>query len=104
MAAASPALPPWPFDELPGGDLVRQGLLDVGDGRESIPALLARVGGPRLRALGAAVPPPGSGEELPEHRLYLRLAADHGDAAHGRYNALVRLLVSFERAVSACVR
>jgi len=38
-----------------------------------------------------------------EHRLYGRLASDGGGAAHGRYNALVRRLVSFERAL-ACVR
>jgi hypothetical protein len=39
----------------------------------------------------------------PEHRLYLRLAADDSDSAHSRYNALIRRLVSFERAL-ACVR
>jgi len=30
--------------------------------------------------------------------LYERLAREHLDSAHSRYNALVRLLVSFERA------
>ena len=48
------------------------------------------------------------GYELPrviadaEHRLYDRLASENADAAHSRYNALVRRLVSFERA-AACV-
>lgn len=37
----------------------------------------------------------------PEHRLYAQLEAE-GPAAHSRYNALVRRLVSFERAL-ACV-
>jgi hypothetical protein len=32
--------------------------------------------------------------------LYLRLAAENEDDAHSRYNALVRRLVSFERALA----
>jgi hypothetical protein len=41
--------------------------------------------------------------DTPEHRLYARLAQDSPDAAHSRYNALIRRLVSFERAL-ACAR
>jgi hypothetical protein len=33
-----------------------------------------------------------------EHVLYERLAEADADSAHARYNALIRLLVSFERA------
>jgi len=33
-----------------------------------------------------------------ELRLYVLLQAEEGDGAHSRYNALVRRLVSFERA------
>jgi hypothetical protein len=40
-----------------------------------------------------------TGVENPEHRLYELLAADDSDAAHSRYNALIRQLVSFERAL-----
>jgi hypothetical protein len=84
---------------LPGHDLIDAGLRDLREGRESIEALLVSAGAPRLASLGFIVPTP-----LPnaEHRLYLRLHAAHGDAAHSRYNALVRRLVSFERA-AACV-
>jgi hypothetical protein len=39
-----------------------------------------------------------SAVELPEHRLYERLAETDPDSAHARYNALVRRLVSFEHA------
>jgi hypothetical protein len=46
--------------------------------------------------LGLAVP--DSSVASPEHRLYERLAQDDPDGAHSRYNALVRRLVSFERA------
>jgi hypothetical protein len=35
----------------------------------------------------------------PEHRLYELLSTSDPDAAHSRYNALIRRLVSFERAV-----
>ena len=38
--------------------------------------------------------------ENPEHRLYALLARDDPEAAHSRYNALVRRLVSFERALA----
>jgi hypothetical protein len=34
----------------------------------------------------------------PEHRLYGLLSAEDSDSAHSRYNALVRRLVSYERA------
>ena len=36
--------------------------------------------------------------DSPELKLYERFAAEDADAAHSRYNALVRRLVSFERA------
>jgi hypothetical protein len=92
------------FARLPGGELIRQGLEDLAAGRESEAALLVLVGAPRLQGLGVAVPRGAGGEAArgsPEHRLYERLAADEPDTAHSRYNALVRLLMSFERA-AAC--
>ncbi|MGH7719337.1 MAG: hypothetical protein ACREON_10895 [Gemmatimonadaceae bacterium] len=86
--------------DLPGGDLIVAGLDDARRGLESIPALLVAIGAPRLRRLGYAVsqPPPD-----PELRLYTLLARADAASAHGRYNALVRRLVSFERAAE-CVR
>lgn len=91
------------MDNLPGADLISTGLRDLADGRESEESLLVLVGGPRLRTLGFDVPATRAGEELPEHRLYLLLATKHGDGAHSQYNALVRRLVSFERAAE-CAR
>ena len=82
----------------PGGDLIEEGLADLARGIESIPALLVAIGAPRLRRIGLPVP-----EETfpsPEHRLYEKLAIDDPDSAHSRYNALVRRLVSFERALA----
>lgn len=77
-----------------------QGVADLRAGVESVPALLVSIGAPRLSALGLDVPSPLA---CPEHRLYARLSDQGTDAAHSRYNALVRRLVSFERAV-ACAR
>ncbi|MBI4545376.1 MAG: hypothetical protein HY703_09285 [Gemmatimonadetes bacterium] len=85
---------------LPGEDLVARGLEDLGRGLESIPALLVSIGAPRLRRLGAVVENAIPG---PEHRLYQLLRRENPDAAHGRYNALIRRLVSFERAAE-CAR
>ena len=79
----------------PGQDLIEQGLADLADGRETVESLLVEVGGPRLRRLGFAVPEHAG--ETPEHRLYKLLADENSDAAHSRYNALIRRLVSFER-------
>ena len=88
-------------DALPGADLIREGLRDLEAGVESVPALLVLVGAPRLRTLGIDFDDPFSAE-FPEHRLYDLLAADDPNSAHSRYNALIRRLVSFERAAE-CV-
>jgi hypothetical protein len=84
------------FARLPGGELVRQGLEDLAAGRETEAGLLVLIGSPRLERLGLRVP--GKGIPHPEHRLYERLREIEPDGAHSRYNALIRLLVSFERA------
>jgi hypothetical protein len=89
------------WEGLPGWELVEQGLADLARGVESVPALLVAIGAARLRTIGLDVPP----REIssPEHRLYAALSADEPDSAHSRYNALLRRLVSFERAAE-CVR
>ena len=85
------------FDGLPGAELVTAGLQDLERGVVSVPALLVSVGAPRLRELGVTIP---RVEGNPEHRLFGLLREDDADGAHGRYNALVRRLVSFERALA----
>jgi hypothetical protein len=88
-------------DSLPGADLVQKGLADLARGETTAEALLVSIGAPRLAWLGIDVPAPLPD---PERRLYDLLAAGHGDAAHSRYNALVRRLVSFERAATRGAR
>lgn len=82
-------------DALPGAELIREGLRDIAAGVESVPALLVLIGAPRLRELGFDV---ADTPYFPEDRLYAKLAATYGDGAHSQYNALIRTLVSFERA------
>lgn len=81
---------------LPGHELVLQGIGDLSAGVESVEALLVSVGAFRLRRAGLTIPE--CSVENPEHRLYEVLAAKDQDSAHSRYNALIRQLVSFERA------
>ncbi len=85
-------------EALPGDSLIEQGIEDLSRGLESVPALLVSIGAPRLRSLGWALPEPIAD---PERRLYEALQTTEPDSAHSRYNALVRRLVSFERA-AAC--
>jgi hypothetical protein len=87
-------------EALPGKELIDEGIEDLSHGVESIASLLVSIGAPRLRRLGLAIP-----ERTfvsPEHRLYQLLSQSDPDSAHSRYNALVRRLVSFERAAE-CV-
>lgn len=99
----TPTLTPT-LTQLPGGDLIEQGLADIEAGVVSVASLLVQIGSPKLRRLGFAVevPPIRGAEDFPEHQLYALLASDNPDAAHGRYNALLRRLVSFSNAVSTC--
>ena len=83
-------------DAVPGADLVRAGLNDLANGIESIESLLVLIGAPRLRSIGFDVP---DTPDYPEDRLYAKLSERSGDAAHSQYNALIRRLVSFERAM-----
>ena len=80
----------------PGEDIVPQGLADLSEGLETIPSLLVSIGAPRLRRSGLVIPPATFAS--PEHRLYELLKTDNPDAAHSKYNAWIRRLVSFERA------
>jgi hypothetical protein len=90
------------MENLPGGSLIRDGLADLAAGRETEASLLVMIGAPRLRRLGFEIP--AESPPFVEHRLYERLRAIHGDAAHSHYNALVRRLVSFESAAEQLSR
>jgi len=87
------------FAGLPGADLVANGLLDVLAGRETVAGELVKIGSPRLRDCGVPVSVKEQDALEADRRLYRLLEALHGPAAHSQYNALIRQLVSFERAL-----
>ena len=84
------------FESLPGNEYILAGIEDLNRNIESVAALLVSIGAPRLRRIGLPVPIRVLPD--PEHRLYERLLCEDPDGAHSRYNALIRRLVSFERA------
>jgi hypothetical protein len=86
-----------PIDDLPGADLVVEGIDDLRRGRDTAAAALVRMAAPRLRAVGLDVPQTANGMR-PGHRLYELLSSADPATAHGRYNALVARVVSFARA------
>jgi hypothetical protein len=81
--------------ELPGSDLIRQGIADLTVGSDTEASLVVAMAAPRLRALGFDVP--ADGGELPSHRLYA-LLVESDPSPHSRYNALVGRVTSFARA------
>ena len=83
---------------LPGEDLVRQGLTDLGKGILSESSLLILVAGPRLRGLGVEVPEWSLNEPY-EHALYSLLEERLGTGAHSYYNSLIRRIVSYAHAL-----
>jgi len=99
-AAAATAVP----GDLPGADLVARGIRALRRGETTVEALLVSVGATRLRAAGLDIPPAPPLPHPPEISLYLAIGADHPGDAHSRYNALIRWLVSFERALERRVR
>ena len=80
----------------PGEDIITQGITDLSAGLETIPSLLVSIGAPRLRHIGLTIP--ASTFSSPEHRLFKLLSVEDPDAAHSKYNAWIRRLVSYERA------
>src|SRR5262245_48412101 len=90
------------YKNLPGCDLVFKVLKDSAGGKETNEALLGLIGSPRLRALD--IPVPVGKSSNPEKKLMGRLSRSNSDSAHSRYNALIRRLVSFERAAECANR
>ena len=90
--------------DLPGADLVARGIRALRNGETTVEALLVSVGATRLRAAGLDIPPAPPLPHPPEISLYLAIGADHPRDTHSRYNALIRRLVSFERALERRVR
>jgi hypothetical protein len=83
-------------NDLPGHELVVQGISDLSAGTVSTASLLVSIGATRLRNAGVLVP---AAFPNANHLLYDLLAKEFGDDAHSQYNALIRRLVSYEHAL-----
>ena len=87
---------------LPGARRVAEGLHDYRESRHTLASCLVRMARPRLAKVGLMEALPGHDTQA-ELDLY-QLLAPTGNQAHSRYNALIRELVSFERALDHRLR
>jgi len=83
--------------QLPGGDLVVEGLKDSDAGIVSESSLVVQIADRRLKQLGIVVR--DLPVQTPELELYRRLEKRLGSGAHHHYNSLIRRIVSFAEAV-----
>lgn len=93
---------PPSLDGLPGAEIVRPGLADLRDGRDTIEGNAVLMAATRLRLAGLPVPE-GDGAGA-GHRLYVLLDESDPVGAYSRYNAIIRRIVSFARSVEADAR
>jgi hypothetical protein len=82
---------------LPGEELVRKGLADLGSGKVTEEACLVSMASPRLRDCGLLSADASLVADA-ELTLY-RLLGEHAEDPYSSYNSLVRRLVSFEHAL-----
>lgn len=95
---------PVAIEDLPGGDLVAQGLRDLERGRISAESLLLIIAAPALNRLGMRLPPlPALGSDV-ELLLYRHLQEEGRSDPYSAYNALLRLIVSFTQSYGRWVR
>lgn len=92
MTACHPLL-----ESLPGESIILKGLADLAEGHHTIETCLVRIAATRLSRAGIETHGMVSPENA-ELDLYA-LLAPFGDAAHSKYNALIRELISFEQAL-----
>jgi hypothetical protein len=86
------------ISDLPGAELLAEALDPSRAASVSVSACLLSMARLRLRRGGLSFPPGRASIAEPELTLYRLLQAEEGDA-FSRYNALVRRLVSLERAL-----
>ena len=89
------------LDGLPANDMIQQGLDDLAQRRVSVAACLVKIASPRMRRCGMEMLISDDEALNADRELYALLGHEHGKEAHSRYNALLRELVSFERALEA---
>jgi len=87
------------IDDLPGGDLIRAGLLDRAAGLDTVNACLVEIMASKLGKCGFEVEPSCDVSRLPEHRLYHLLHEQGNPEPYGQHHSLLRMMSSFGRAL-----
>lgn len=90
--------------DLPGAELIRSGMRDIVEKRETIASELVKIGSPRLWECGLTINVSKEDALVADRRLYSLLGDLHGLDAHARFNSLIRELVSFERSLEHRMR
>lgn len=83
--------------DLPGAELILQGLTDRAENIHSIPSCAVRIAQPRLTRAGLL--DATTGDDVSAELDLYQLLAPEGDRAYTRYNAILREIVSFEHAL-----
>jgi hypothetical protein len=85
---------------LPGAELIQQGMEELAAGTESIPAMLVAIGAHRIKE---RLPELGTDSlpHRPERILYRLLRDEHPREAYSQYNAYLRRLSRFCRALES---
>lgn len=84
---------------LPGADIIDQGIRDLETSRLTIPALLVCIGKPRLENAGLPTPKHSKFVREPELKLYALINQEGYLDPYSYYNSLLRLLISFAQAL-----
>jgi hypothetical protein len=90
------------LEGLPASSMIREGLADHRDGRQTVAACLVRIASPRLSRAGLMDPKAVDDRDV-ELDLYQLLSGEDG-RAYSRYNSLLRELASFEHALDHRLR
>lgn len=83
---------------LPAEQYIREGIVDLKNGKQSISSCLVRIASPRLLKAGIFDSSANLNGQDAELTLYA-LLKPHGNRAYPLYNSLLRELVSFEQAL-----
>lgn len=89
------------YENLPGGDILEQGLLALSMREVNENSLLLLMGAYRLGRCGIHITSLDVGTLFPEDTLYKLLTNKHGDQAYRMYRSLTRRLVSLENALES---
>jgi len=87
------------YENLPGGDILENGLRSISQGRVDENSLLVMIGAWRLGRCGIPIKPLPLDSPFPENALYRLLTRKYGPGAYRMYNSLTRRLVSLENAL-----